>query len=135
MTAVTEIKHRNPKDKTRAIIMTKAREMTSRHLPRLGAVLEDLGYTTGAGYQIWSNQQAFWDDLTDQLAEAPWVVNGHLDQRNIRLALRHCDDRVLGPRFLELDRFGLEETPGKVTGADLLWNVLFPKSWADETDG
>jgi hypothetical protein len=36
---------------------------------RLAFVLEELGYTTGAGYQIWANQAAFREDLRDYVAE------------------------------------------------------------------
>jgi hypothetical protein len=36
---------------------------------RLTVVLESLGYTTGAGYQIWANQAAFREDLKVYVAE------------------------------------------------------------------
>ncbi len=36
---------------------------------RLAMVLDTLGYTTGAGYQIWANQAAFRSDLAVYIAE------------------------------------------------------------------
>ncbi|MGI9598764.1 MAG: hypothetical protein ACR2QK_21550 [Acidimicrobiales bacterium] len=36
---------------------------------RLSSVLDELGYTTGAGYQIWANQAAFRADLQVFIAE------------------------------------------------------------------
>lgn len=65
---------RRPKEMTRAVILERAYEMyLARELThgdeRLSVVLESLGYTTGAGYQIWPNQAAFRLDLQVHIAE------------------------------------------------------------------
>lgn len=65
---------RRPKSMTRAVILERAYEMyLARELihgdERLSVVLDSLGYTTGAGYQIWSNQAAFRLDLQAYIAE------------------------------------------------------------------
>ncbi len=59
---------------TRAAILARAYEMyLDRELvhgdERLSLVLDSLGYTTGAGYQIWPNQAAFRLDLQVYIAE------------------------------------------------------------------
>lgn len=74
MSATPTIRTRRPKSTTRSIILAKAYEMyLDRRLTpgdeRLAAVLSELGYTTGAGYQIWANQAAFREDLTGFIAE------------------------------------------------------------------
>lgn len=65
---------RRPKAATRSIILEHAYKMylDGRLTPgaeRLAAVLDELGYTTGAGYQIWSNQAAFREELAEFIAE------------------------------------------------------------------
>jgi hypothetical protein len=65
---------RRPKEETRAVILERAYEMYLRRDlihgdERLSQVLDSLGYTTGAGYQIWPNQAAFRLDLQVYLAE------------------------------------------------------------------
>lgn len=59
---------------TRATILQKAYELyLNRELvhgdERLSVVLDSLGYTTGAGYQIWANQAAFRKELQVYIAE------------------------------------------------------------------
>lgn len=59
---------------TQAAILAKAYDMyLNRELvhgdERLSLVLDSLGYTTGAGYQIWPNQAAFRLDLQVYIAE------------------------------------------------------------------
>lgn len=68
------VRTRHPKATTRATILSKAYEMyVARELvhgdERLSLVLDELGYTTGAGYQIWANQAAFREDLQVYIAE------------------------------------------------------------------
>lgn len=68
------VRTRHPKATTRATILAKANEMyLDRRLihgdERLSHVLDELGYTTGAGYQIWPNQAAFRRDLQIYVAE------------------------------------------------------------------
>lgn len=68
------VRTRHPKSVTRATILQKAYELyLSRDLvhgdERLSVVLSHLGYTTGAGYQIWANQAAFRDELQVFIAE------------------------------------------------------------------
>lgn len=68
------VRTRNPKSETRATILAKAYDMyVKRELEhgdeRLSAVLDELGYTTGAGYQIWANQAEFRADLQVYIAE------------------------------------------------------------------
>jgi hypothetical protein len=65
---------RQPKLVTRSLILEQAYEMYVRRElvqgdERLSLVLESLGYTTGAGYQIWPNQAAFRRDLQVYIAE------------------------------------------------------------------
>lgn len=65
---------RHPKATTRLTILAKALDMyrEGRLEPgneKLSAVLTELGYTTGAGYQIWANQAAFREDLQVYVAE------------------------------------------------------------------
>lgn len=65
---------RQPKEMTRAAILERAYEMYLRKElvhgdERLSTVLDSLGYTTGAGYQIWPNQAAFRLDLQVHIAE------------------------------------------------------------------
>lgn len=65
---------RQPKSATRAAILQRAHEMylAGELEPgdeRLSLVLDSLGYTTGAGYQIWANQAAFRKELAIYLAE------------------------------------------------------------------
>ena len=65
---------RRPKATTRTIILQKAYEMylDGQLTPgdeRLAVVLNALGYTTGAGYQIWANQAEFRADLAVYIAE------------------------------------------------------------------
>lgn len=62
------VRTRHPKEVTRATILQRAFEMyRDREIihgdERLTTVLDSLGYTTGAGYQIWPNQAAFREDL------------------------------------------------------------------------
>jgi hypothetical protein len=68
------VRTRHPKSTTRANILAKAYQMyLAEELEhgdeRLSTVLESLGYTTGAGYQIWANQAAFREDLKVYIAE------------------------------------------------------------------
>ncbi len=71
---VTDARTRRPKSMTRTVILERAYEMyLARELihgdERLSLVLDSLGYTTGAGYQIWPNQAAFRLDLQVYIAE------------------------------------------------------------------
>lgn len=68
------VRTRHPKSITRANILAKAYEMYLANEidhgdERLSAVLDRLGYTTGAGYQIWANQAAFREELKVYVAE------------------------------------------------------------------
>ncbi len=74
MNKAQAVRTRHPKAITRATILQKAYEMyIDRRLihgdERLSLVLDELGYTTGAGYQIWANQAAFRSDLQVYVAE------------------------------------------------------------------
>ena len=74
MSTSPSVRTRHPKSVTRATILQKAYELyLSRELvhgdERLSVVLDHLGYTTGAGYQIWANQAAFRDELQVFIAE------------------------------------------------------------------
>lgn len=65
---------RRPKEETRTVILERAYDMYLRRElihgdERLSLVLDSLGYTTGAGYQIWPNQAAFRLDLQVYVAE------------------------------------------------------------------
>lgn len=69
-----DAKTRRPKEETRTVILERAYEMYRRRElvhgdERLSLVLDSLGYTTGAGYQIWPNQAAFRLDLQVYVAE------------------------------------------------------------------
>ncbi len=83
MTKPQAARTRRPKSMTRATILAKAYDMyLERKLvhgdERLSAVLEELGYTTGAGYQIWPNQAAFRTDLQMYIVE-------NLDYASLRI--------------------------------------------------
>ena len=70
----SSVRTRRPKTATRAIILAKAAEMyldgdLAPGDERLSLVLDRLGYTTGAGYQIWANQAAFREELAIYLVE------------------------------------------------------------------
>lgn len=74
MTKAQAVRTRHPKATTRATILAKAYEMYLDHRlihgdERLSYVLDELGYTTGAGYQIWPNQAAFRRELQIYVAE------------------------------------------------------------------
>lgn len=74
MSETQVVRTRHPKSITRATILKRAYEMyLARELDhgdeRLSVVLDSLGYTTGAGYQIWPNQAAFREDLKVYVAE------------------------------------------------------------------
>lgn len=74
MSSSQAVRTRHPKSVTRATILQKAYELyLNREIihgdERLSVVLDELGYTTGAGYQIWANQAAFRDDLQVYVAE------------------------------------------------------------------
>lgn len=74
MSTSPAVRTRHPKSVTRATILQKAYELyLNRQLihgdERLSVVLDELGYTTGAGYQIWANQAAFRDELQVFVAE------------------------------------------------------------------
>ena len=115
-------KTRRPKAKTRTAILAHAHEMylDGRLRPgdeRLAAVLAELGYTTGAGYQIWANQAAFQVDLSSYIAE-------NVDYASLRAAASSIVDRIPDglsfeqhmlaagdqyiSRFLETDAFQLQ---------------------------
>jgi hypothetical protein len=120
---------------TRVAILERAQEMyVDRELvhgdERLSAVLEDLGYTTGAGYQIWSNQAEFRQDLQVFVAERLQAVDldgladtvdgsqdlaQAIDQLSIRLLDRVC---AWGDYFLSLRFYGMDaDRPEEVTAA------------------
>ena len=85
---------------TRAAILERAYELyLERKIThgdeRLSIVLEDLGYTTGAGYQIWPNQAAFRLDLQVYIAE-------NIDYARVA----HVADQIAA---LPLDRLSFEE--------------------------
>jgi hypothetical protein len=71
---------------TRATILERAYEMyLDRQIThgdeRLSVVLDDLGYTTGAGYQIWPNQGAFRLELQVYIAEnIEYADPAHVDR-------------------------------------------------------
>lgn len=74
MSQTRTVRTRHPKAVTRTNILQKGYEMyLDRRLEhgneRLSAVLDELGYTTGAGYQIWDNQAAFRKELNVFVAE------------------------------------------------------------------
>ncbi len=74
MSQSQSVRTRRPKSATRSIILQHAHQMylEGKLIPgdeRLALVLEELGYTTGAGYQIWPNQAAFREDLIGFIAE------------------------------------------------------------------
>lgn len=90
------VRTRHPKSTTRATILAKAYKMyladeLEHGDERLSVVLEELGYTTGAGYQIWANQAAFREELKVYVAE------------NIEYAsLRAMADKIAGLAALNL---------------------------------
>ncbi len=97
---------RRPKEMTRAVILERAYDMyLARDLihgdERLSVVLESLGYTTGAGYQIWPNQAAFRLDLQVYIAE-------RIDYASLAPLVDEL--RALRARFDEIgwDRYVLE---------------------------
>lgn len=74
MQELSNSRTRQPKSATRAQILRTAYAMyLERELEpgneRLSDVLDRLGYTTGAAYQIWPNQAAFREDLALYVAE------------------------------------------------------------------
>jgi hypothetical protein len=92
MKKATAVRTRHPKATTRATILAKAYEMyLDRRLihgdERLSHVLDELGYTTGAGYQIWANQAAFRRDLQIYVAENIAYANPELVAADVEKAL------------------------------------------------
>ncbi len=86
---------------TRARILEKAYELYRDNVlvhgdERLSVVLESLGYTTGAGYQIWPNQAAFRRDLQIYVAQ-------NLSNRCVEILAAEIDSRDKG----ELDDYVL----------------------------
>ncbi|MEM7326581.1 MAG: hypothetical protein AAF531_26075 [Actinomycetota bacterium] len=74
MSEAVATRTRQPKSATRAAILQRAYEMyLAGELDpgdeRLSLVLDSLGYTTGAGYQIWANQAAFRKELAVYVAD------------------------------------------------------------------
>ncbi len=112
MTSSPAVRTRHPKSTTRANILAKAYQMyLNREIDhgdeRLSAVLDQLGYTTGAGYQIWANQAAFREDLKVYVAEnIEYAKLGMIDAKRAELEARNLkvfDKFVLhsGDNFLE----------------------------------
>ena len=116
MSPTQAVRTRHPKEVTRATILQKAFEMyRDRELihgdERLTVVLESLGYTTGAGYQIWANQAAFREDLKVYVAEnIEYASLRSIEKEIVALAERNLpwDKHVLaaGDQFIRvfLDR-------------------------------
>lgn len=69
------------------------------------------------------DEQAFWNDLTARIALIHWVEDGEVNQRIVRIALRHCHHKDLTPRFNEL--VDLAATDEFHTAPDLLWQALW----------
>lgn len=112
MNKAQAVRTRHPKAVTRATILAKAYEMyLDRRLvhgdERLSSVLDELGYTTGAGYQIWANQAEFRADLQVYVAENIEYASPSIVADDI-LALRAQDPTVeqltLGIADLYLER-------------------------------
>lgn len=112
MSSSPAVRTRHPKSTTRANILAKAYEMyLKREIDhgdeRLSAVLDQLGYTTGAGYQIWANQAAFREDLKVYVAEnIEYAKLGMVEEKRAELEARQLDDFDLfvlysGDNFLE----------------------------------
>lgn len=132
-----EARTRQPKSATRAAILQRAYEMyLNRELDpgdeRLSVVLDSLGYTTGAGYQIWANQAAFRKELAVYVAEnidyaslAPILEEAvALGERNLPFeqhtlhagdlfakAFLHREDFFLSLRFFAMS----DERPKEIT--------------------
>ncbi|MEM7274531.1 MAG: hypothetical protein AAF547_15705 [Actinomycetota bacterium] len=106
MSSTTPTRTRQPKAVTRAAILEKAYELyLNRELipgdERLSHVLDSLGYTTGAGYQIWSNQAEFREDLQVYIAEN----------------IEYASLRAIAEQVAELDRLELEFDQRVLEGA------------------
>lgn len=109
-TAVTNT--RRPKSATRAAILQQAYEMyLSKELEpgneKLALVLERLGYTTGAGYQIWQNQAEFRQELAIYVAEnIEYASLAPITEEAIKLSERNLpfDEHVLhaGDLFVKI---------------------------------
>ena len=112
MSPTQAVRTRHPKEVTRATILQKAFEMyRDRELihgdERLTMVLESLGYTTGAGYQIWANQAAFREDLKVYIAEnIEYASLRSIEDQIAALAERNLpwDEHVLaaGDQFIKV---------------------------------
>jgi hypothetical protein len=75
---------------------------------RLSLVLDELGYTTGAGYQIWANQAAFREDLQIHIAE-------NIDYATLE---------VLGAELADLDSKDLGWSDHLLAVGDLLYGAV-----------
>lgn len=138
MSTSPAVRTRHPKSVTRATILQKAYELyLSRDLvhgdERLSVVLDELGYTTGAGYQIWANQAAFRDELQVFVAEnieyaslsALTTEIEHLHELNLpfeRQVLAGADlyvSNFLGREdfYLSLRFYAMAERPQEITDA------------------
>ena len=90
---------RRPKSMTRATILERAYEMyLEREIThgdeRLSVVLDDLGYTTGAGYQMWPNQGAFRLELQVYIAEnIEYADPAHVDSQIADLSCQELSFR------------------------------------------
>ena len=114
MSKAPAVRTRHPKATTRANILKQAYEMyVDRRLvhgdERLSAVLDELGYTTGAGYQIWANQAAFREDLQVYIAE------------NIEFASL----RTIAAKVADLASRGLPYEQHVLAGADQYFEMFF----------
>lgn len=103
----TPARTRRPKEATRAAILAKAYELylDKKLTPgdeRLSVVLDSLGYTTGAGYQIWSNQAEFRQELQVYIAEN----------------IEYASLRAIAGQVAELDRLKLDFDQRVLEGAE-----------------
>lgn len=113
MSSSQAVRTRHPKSVTRATILQKAYELyLNREIThgdeRLSTVLDELGYTTGAGYQIWANQAAFRDDLQVYVAENIEYATlaslaGHIQELHSKNL--SFDNQVLAGADLYIDMF------------------------------
>ena len=132
---------RRPKGLTRKAILERSYELyvAGRLAPgdeRLAVVLDDLGYSSGAGYQIWVNQAAFRADLQVFVAQRLSATAVASVERNLAAMadapttapleqlLASCLERLVaelseGETFYLLLRFFsmADDRPEEVTGA------------------
>ena len=122
-------RQRIPKRRTRVEILDRAVDEVDKYggtdLPKVKDIVGLVrdGMTTGAAYQIWPNQEAFWADLRDELADRTWCPQYDSNaQRNIRAAVVHCPAAMWEPRYKALvEEVGSQSQADKYVVDALRW--------------